>query len=799
MSQTDPERRSGVSRSFRKSPALPSKYLDRTRAQRLARRPQSRLGASFFLLVIAYLVGAAVLVLFGAAYSVYAQYTTDLPPLSGLTNRLSFKTTQILDRNGKLLYEIYDKDGGRRTPIHLGDVAPWVIDATIATEDKDFYTNFGVDPVGVFRAVWDNVGSGQIVSGASTITQQLARNVLLSQDERTDQSFGRKIREGILAFEISQRYAKDQILEMYLNEIYYGHLSYGIEAAAQTYFGKHARELNLAEAAMLAGLPQAPSQYDPLYDQAAAKARQAHVLDRMVSQGYITRDEAERAAAQQLQFRPQQDTKIEAPHFVMYVRQLLEQKYGANMVYRGGLKVTTTLDLDMNRLAEAAIRNQLETLKKQEANNAALVSIDPKTGEILAMVGSKDYYDASIDGQVNVAVSHRQPGSTIKPLVYVTAFSKGWASATVIVDEPTAFPNKPGLPPYTPHNFDGKFDGPMTIRHALSNSKNIPAVKALMFDTIPDFVKMAENFGIRIENPDLYGLSLGLGAGEVRLLDMVAAYAALDNYGSYIPPTAILRIEDADGNIVEDYQPPQGRQVVTPVQAYMITSILSDNTAREPLQGPNSPLLLSRPAAAKTGSTDDYKDSWTIGYTPDLATGVWVGNTDSKPMKEVLGSLGAGRIWHQYMEDVHVGTPVHDFAAPPGIREYRICRETAGPPTEDCPHVLIETYPENYDYVKVAVIEGLPKVVPQSKPMGATISSTGQNLQPTPTPVPGEPTPTLVAIPTSTPTPPAAAPAPIPGSAAPTPTPAPAGQPGPAGARGAPERTSPTPDSSANR
>ncbi|MHB8991292.1 MAG: transglycosylase domain-containing protein [Chloroflexota bacterium] len=777
MARDYPAHSNGGRRDLRKSSTLTSRYLARTRSDRLARLPERRLGPSFFLLVLASFGAMLLLVALGAVYSVYAAYTTDLPPLTQLSDRLAFKTTRILDRNGNLLYEVYDREGGKRTPIHLGDVPPHLANATIATEDKDFYSNWGFDPAGIARAVLDNVSTGQIVSGASTITQQLAKNVLLDESERTDQSYGRKLREAVLAFRISQTYPKDQILEMYLNEIFYGHLSYGIEAAAQTYFGRSARDLTLAESALLAGLPQAPSQYDPFVNFDAAKDRQAHVLERMVSEGYITRAEAEQAKGEPLHLRPEQDIKILAPHFVMYVRQLLEQKYGANLVYRGGLTVTTTIDLDYNRLAENAIRDQLQYLRKQNANNAALASIDPRTGEILAMVGSKDYSDASIDGQVNVVIARRQPGSTIKPIVYVAAFSKGWAPETIVVDEPTAFPNAPGQPPYRPHNYDLKFDGAMTIRHALSNSKNIPAVKALTFVGIPDFVKIAESFGIHFDNPNLYGLSLGLGGGEARLLDMVGAYATIDNGGVLVPPVAILRIEDAEGRVVEQYTPPQGRQVVSPVHAYMITSILSDSTAREPLQGPNSPLKLTRPAAAKTGSTDDYKDSWTIGYTPNLVTGVWVGNTDSTPMKEVLGSLGAGRIWHQYMEDIHAGTPVVDFVPPPGLREYRVCKETGQLPTTDCPHVLVEVYPEGYDPVRYAVIQGLPTPVAESRgispnatPLGQTVSESGVALQPTPTPRPGQPTPTPEMLPLEEP---------IAAGAASTPTPAPVPAPGP--------------------
>jgi 1A family penicillin-binding protein len=705
-----------------------------------SRRLQPTLGARFFFVLLLSLVGAGGLILFMGIGSVVAAYTVDLPPVTDLASQLTFKTTQILDRNGKLLYEVNDQDGGRRLPVPLANVTSHLIDATIATEDKDFYSNAGVDPIGIARAAIQNLTAGQLTQGASTITQQLARNRLIESDQRTVQSYVRKIQEAVLAYRISQIYGKDQILEMYLNSVYYGHLSYGIEAAAETYFGKHAQDLNLAEASLLAGLPQAPSDYDPIVHLSAAKDRQAHVLDRMVSQGYITQQEADEALNAPLDLQTSVNEPLLAPHFVMYVRQLLEQKYGPDVVYKGGLKVTTTLDLTKYNLAMNSIQTHLDTLRVQDANNAGLVSIDPKTGQIIVMVGSRDYFDNSIAGEVNMATAPRPPGSTIKPLEYVTAFSKGWGPETVITDEPTQFPNtQPYLPNYAPQNFDYKFDGPMTVRYALANSKNIPAIKTLMFDTIPDFLKVLGSLGIHLDNPDVFGLSLGLGAAPVSVLNMAAAYAALDNGGVYHAPVAILKVEDWQGNVLEQYQPSQGEQVVGATQAYMITSILSDNWARTPLQGPNSPLLLTRPAAAKTGSTDDYKDSWTIGYTPDLVTAVWVGNTDNKPMKEVVGSLGAGRIWHTFMEDVHVGTPVQDFAPPPAVQEYRICKETGQPATPDCSEVFTEVYSKNYSPAPTAVIPGLADVgdnktaaarARQGGVLGQTVSPEGVPLQP---------------------------------------------------------------------
>ncbi len=742
MAYFDTPGRGGNRPDIRSRPGLSSRYLDRTRARRLAaRRTQPALGFRFFAVLLIFIVsviGALTILGFGSV--VYA-YTVDLPPVTDLSNQLTFKTTQILDRNGKLLYEVNDKDGGRRLPVPLADIAPRVIDATIATEDKNFYSNPGVDPFGIARAAIQNLVSGQLTQGASTITQQLAKGKLIESDQRTVQSYVRKIQEAVLAYRISEVYSKDQIMEMYLDSVYYGHLSYGIEAAAQTYFGIHAKDLDLAQASLLAGLPQAPSEYDPIVHLSSAKDRQAHVLGRMVNQGYITQQEADDAYKAPLNLRSTANQPFLAPHFVMYVRQLLEQKYGSDVVYKSGLKVTTTLDLDQYNLAMKAIESHVDSLRVQNANNVGLVSIDPKTGEILVMVGSRDYFDSSIAGEVNMATSPRQPGSTIKPIEYAVAMSKGWGPETIIVDDATSFPNtSPSLPPYQPHNFDYKFDGPMTIRYALANSKNIPAIKTLMYDTLPDFLNVAGRLGIHFDHPEVYGLSLALGAGSVSLLNMVGAYAALDNGGVYHPPVAILKIEDWHGNVLDEYRPPQGEQVIGAPQAYMITSILSDNWARTPLQGPNSPLLLSVPAAAKTGSTDDYKDSWTIGYTPELVTGVWVGNTDNKPMNEVLGSLGAGRIWNSFMEDVHKGKPVQDFTPPAGVREYRICQLTGQPATPDCPVVLTEVYPETYTPAAVAIIPGLGNAPGNPSPaqaqqilrgfvLGRTVSPDGIPLQ----------------------------------------------------------------------
>ena len=816
MAQQRPADRNVAHRPLKKDSRLASRYLDRNRSDRLARRVQNALGFRFFLGLFGMLVAIFSGALLVEAASVFTAYTTDLPPVNALANEMTFKSTQILDRNGKILYRVNDENGGKRIPVHLGDVSQPLIDATIATEDKDFYSNAGIDPMGIARALWQNLVAGEIAQGASTITQQLAKNVLIDREARTDKTYVRKIQEAALAFRISELYSKSEILEMYLNQVYYGHLSYGIEAAAETYFGKHAGELNLAEAALLAGLPQAPSDYDPYINPEKAKDRRGHVLDRMVEQGYVTSQEAERTKTADLGILPQRPEPFEAPHFVLYIRQLLEDKYGPNVVYHQGLKVTTTLDLDMNKMAEDAIKAHMQALETQDANNAAVVSIDPKTGEILAMVGSRDYFEDSIAGEVNMAVAPRQPGSTIKPIEYSLAFMKGWGPETLIADERASFPNTaPYLPDYRPYNFDGKFDGPMTIRYALANSKNIPAVKTLMFDTVPDFVDYAAQLGIHFEKPEVYGLSLALGAGSVSPLRMASAYAALDNNGVYHQPVAILKVEDWKGNVLEEWHQGDGRQVIGPVQAYMITSILSDNWTRTPLQGPNSVLRLSdRPAAAKTGSTDDYKDSWTIGYTPDLSTAVWVGNTDNRAMREVLGSMGAGKIWHTFMENVHKGKPVQEFTVPPGAREYKLCLDTGQPAYEGCRRVLSEVYPETYTPAEYAIVPGLtesptafqPRPGNQGRPLGLTVSDSGFALVPVPTPgqawelappEPGLPPVPVGVAPVRYPSIDGEQPSPTPSAPAPAsspPQPAPASSPAPAGPAAASQQTTqPTP------
>ena len=621
----------------------------------------------------------------------YFWYASQLPPAQELQARtFTFATSKILDREGRLLWEIIDPSGGRRTRVNLDQISPHLINATVATEDRFFYANVGVDPIAVVRAVYYNVSEGDIVSGASTITQQLARNVLLTEAERTEQSLTRKVKEAVLAVEINRRYTKTQILEIYLNQIYYGNLAYGIEAAAQTYFGKRAADLSLAEASLLAGLPQSPAIHDPYINPEGAKARQADVLRLMVEAKHISALEAEVAKDEPLNFRDL-SFAFEAPHFVTFVRQELERLYGPDLIYRVGLNVTTTLDPRLQAIAEEEVRNQVNALAGRDVSNGALVAMSVETGQILAFVGSKDFQDEAIGGQINMAVSPRQPGSSIKPLTYLATFETlGWTPSTLIMDTPVEYPDGAGRL-YKPLNYDEKFHGPLSLRSALANSYNIPPVKALALVGVEALKEMAARLQITTLTRDDYGLALTLGAGEVPLIEMTGAYQAMANGGRQVTPTAILKITD---KFNRDVTPglSSSRQILRQEHAYLITHILADNEARTPAMGPNSPMRLSRPAAAKTGTTTDFRDSWIVGYTPDIVTGVWLGNADNTPMNGIGGSNGAGPIWHNFMERAHEGLPVRDFTRPSRIIELEVCADSGTVPSEVCPERRSEVF-----------------------------------------------------------------------------------------------------------
>ncbi|MCB9111069.1 MAG: transglycosylase domain-containing protein [Anaerolineales bacterium] len=651
----------------------------------------------------------------------YYSIASTLPDVSDLKNRTSqFQTTRILDRNGQLLFELNDPNAGRRNYIPLSGISPNLVAATIATEDKDFYNNPGFDPIAITRALWTNYVTDGQGGGASTITQQLARALLLTPEERSQRTVSRKTREIILAAEITRRYSKDEILELYLNEIYYGNLAYGIEAAANTYFNKSARDLTLGEAAFLAGLPQSPAVYDIYTNPDETLTRQQQVLVLMFelsqSQNCIevsNSDErvcvdpvAATEAANYIKTYPFMPPTFGAkyPHWVNYVRAQLEELYDAQTIYRSGFVVYTTLDPVLQDRAQELVTNQVANMVDNNTKNGALVSIQPSTGEILAMIGSPDFNNAAISGQINMAISPtRQPGSSIKPITYVAAFEKGWTPATWIWDVPTQFPDGAN-PPYEPRNYDSRFHGGLTVRLALANSFNVPAVKALEFVGIYDdpntpekdgMIAMAERLGITTFTRDDYGLSLTLGGGDVSLIEMTEAYSVFANAGKKVPPVSILKITTFDGEVVYEYEPPEGEQVIRPEHAYLISSILSDNEARNYTFGRNSALNLSFPVAAKTGTTNDIRDNWTMGYTPDLVTGVWVGNADYTPMVNSSGLSGAAPIWSQFMEFavpyLTNGSP-SPFVRPDGIVDKVVCRLGGAEPSNSCDSQYTEIF-----------------------------------------------------------------------------------------------------------
>ncbi|MHB9032083.1 MAG: transglycosylase domain-containing protein [Anaerolineae bacterium] len=632
--------------------------------------------------IIYSILGGIGLLLLGliASLGVYGYYALTLPSPQELYQRaMPFVSTRIYDRNGRLLYEVFDPQGGKRTIVRYDDISPWVIKAVVATEDRTFFINPGFSPMGIVRAVYQNVKAGYTVSGASTITQQLVKNVYLT----TEQTLTRKIKEAILAVEITRRYAKEDILEVYLNEVFFGNLAYGISAAAESYYGKEPADLTLSESALLAGLLQSTVLYDPYLNPQAALDRRSTVLDLMVEAGYISREEADQANQEPLGVIPQKND-IQAPHLVMYVRELLESQYGSEALYKGGLQVYTTLDLDLQLKAEQIVVERVAALADYNVSNGSLVAIDPHTGDVLAMVGSADFFNADISGQVNIARQARQPGSTIKPFTYLAALERGWTAGTMVMDLAQDFPDGAN-PPYRPVNVDGKEFGPITVRSALAMSRNIPAVATLNQIGLPALLEMARRVGITTLTRDDYGLSLTLGGGEVTLLQMTGAYATLDNNGKLVTPRTILRIEDADGKVLVPDTVAEQAQVVDSRLAYIVTNILSDNDARSPVFGVDNVLNLGFPAAAKTGTTNDNRDAWTIGYTPDLVTGVWVGNADNSEMAGVGGSFGAGPIWRDFMNSALAGREHANFTRPDGIAEVEVCPVSGMLRGLDCP------------------------------------------------------------------------------------------------------------------
>lgn len=595
-----------------------------------------------------------------------AKITLTLPSPSQLAPTGRPLTTQILDREGRVLYQFYE--GRNRKLIKLEELPPSLISATIAIEDKHFYQHPGIDPIGIVRALKLNLTSPEpTLQGGSTLTQQLIKNTLLT----SDQTIGRKIKEALLALWTERIYSKEEILQMYFNEAPYGGPAWGIETAAEMYFGKEARGLNLAESTYLAGLPAAPTEYSPYgIHPEKGKERQKEVLAQMVESSYLTQEEADRVFLEKLSFKaPISD--IKAPHFVMYVRSVLAKKYGEKIVSQGGLKVITTLDLGLQEMAEEVVLEQITKLTPLKVGNGAAMVTDAGSGQILAMVGSKDYFNPQ-GGNFNVTLALRQPGSAIKPVTYATAFKIGYTPATILLDTPTNFPNPWGKP-YSPVNYDGRFHGPVPIRTALGSSYNIPAVKMLQLVGISEMLKTARDMGITtLDNPENYGLSLTLGGGGVKLLDMMAVYGTLASGGIMFQPNPILKVIDPTGTILENNQAAEGKKAITEEVAYLINSILSDNSARAPAFGTNSQLQIpGHTVAAKTGTSDNKIDNWAFGYTPEYVVGVWVGNNDNSPMDPRLtsGITGATPIWHDIMSSLLADKPNLAFKRPAGIIE----------------------------------------------------------------------------------------------------------------------------------
>jgi len=599
---------------------------------------------------------------------------------------------RFYDRKGNLLFELTTTE--KRRWLKYNEIPRDIIDAAVAAEDDTFWTNIGVDiPANVAAIVRNYRNPDGRPVGASTITQQLVRHIAFSYEERVGVSYERKIREIFLSTILTQQRSKEAIMQMYLNEIYYGNLAYGIEAAAQTYFNKPALELSLAEAAFLAGLPQSPYELDPYSNFDDAKVRQEFILELMLEEGFIDYIEAEVAKGVPLQLAPLIPVQIEvankvleAPHFVLYVQNELEQKYGPDALVKGGWQVTTSLDLDLHKLAEQAVRDQVATkAPNHDVSNGSVVLLKPSTGEILGMVGSLDYFNDAIAGQVNVALQPRQPGSTIKPITYATAMQKGWSTADVLWDIPIKL--DVGQAQYmTPVNYDERYHGPTLFRDALANSYNIPPIQLLRDVGIPSFIQTARKMGIESLNKEA-GLSITLGGGEVPLLEITQAFATLANMGQRPQITSILQITDNRGNVLYDVQSERipSLNALDERIAYIITNIIDDDEARLPAMGRGNALELPFPAAAKTGTTNDFRDAWTIGYTPGLAVGVWLGNSDGHPMTDLPGLRGAAPVWNRIMAEVYADeelqrslmingrSPSPNFTVPGGIETRKVC------------------------------------------------------------------------------------------------------------------------------
>ena len=638
-----------------------------------------------------------------ALTSFYWIILKDLPNPNNLITRNQIVTTKIYDRNKRLLFKIYKNEN--RSIINLNNIPPHVKLATIAIEDANFYQHTGFSIRGILRALKKNVTEKKL-QGGSTITQQLVKNALLSPEK----TLTRKIKEAILALQVELKFSKDEILEMYFNEVGYGGAAYGIEEASQLYFNKSINQVDLSEAALLAGLPAAPTTYSPFgTNPELSISRQHEVLRRMVEENFITHEQADFAKTQKLSFAPQQ-TNIKAPHFVMYVKDLLVKKYGEALVHQGGLEVITSLDLDLQTLTETAVTKELEQLHRLHVTNGASIVTNPQTGEILAMVGSNNYFDSTNDGQVNVTLRPRQPGSSIKPINYAVALSNGFTPATIIPDSPICY-RLPGQKPYCPKNYDNRFHGNVTLRQALASSYNVPAVKTLSHFGVSNMINLGQAMGITTWNdPSRFGLSLTLGGGDVKMVDMAVVYGSIANQGLKTPLNPILQINDyrnkalhqfrcqTNTNLIDTAQAKthtcQSDRVLDPNVAYQLTDILSDNLARAQAFGTHSVLnITNHQVAVKTGTTNNLRDNWTIGFTTDYLVATWVGNNDNSPMSYVAsGITGASPIWNTIMSSLLANQPPHAFIPPENLKKVAICTLTGTRICSACPNTREEYF-----------------------------------------------------------------------------------------------------------
>ncbi len=659
----------------------------------------------------------------GIGFATYNSLTAELiPRLESIKGRTTFETSRLYDRNGKILYEFFGT--GRRTKVSLTSISKQLIGGTVSIEDKTFFTNPGVDWVGILRAALRSATAGEVVGGGSTISQQVIKQVVLTEQERaTDMQskLRRKVLELVMAQELSRQFSKSEILELYLNEIYYGNLAYGIEAASNTYFKTTADKLTLPQSALLAGMPQLPSVYDPyLYitnntlpgvalpkgwlnpnfelsaDLAPTKWRQISVLRQMVANNYITESDAIDAAQQDLVFAGQ-EVPIIAPHFVFYVRHQLEELYGPQFATLG-YSIYTTIDLELQQTAQKLAAERIDTLKDRNIHNAAVVVLQPNTGQVLAMVGSVDYNRSEmtttagfegnvLDGQVNVTTNLRQPGSALKPFTYISAMEQGMTPASILWDVQTTFPST-GTDRYEPKNYNGKWNGPVRMRQSVANSLNMPAIEALKYAGISNTIDLLHRAGITSlkRGEGFYGLALTLGGGEVTPLDLTTAYNTLASNGHYYPPTSILKVVNATGQTIEQFTPTVLTPVINPELVSIMADMMSDDNARAGIWGLNSKLKLTRPAAVKTGTSNDWRDAWAIGFTPYVTIGVWTGNNNNEPTGHVESLTGGGMIWRNLMEYIFTNERLNTLLAEPfagklptnftraqGLQELPIC------------------------------------------------------------------------------------------------------------------------------